>query len=221
MVKDERVGCCPMRLRSGNEVINMELSPLAREKLAQIGELTQEEKVRLKYSQHLASVLSDYFTAKLSPEDLWKELRTQKEEGREFLLREAQLKLIDAINLSGTERDFDRQCRGVLAVETLKSESNYTALEQSLGSIQNLRRQYREEKQKAYSAIKGKIEKQVKLAAQQLAAQAKAKGASIDVQTSVEATAKAAPEWKSFISKHESSFSQKLKDQLARLRQTV
>jgi len=199
----------------------MELSPLAREKLAQIGELTQEEKVRLKYSQHLASVLSDYFTAKLSPEDLWQELRTQKEEGREFLLREAQLKLIDAINLSGSERDFDRQRRGILAVETLKSESNYTALEQSLDSIQNLRRQYGEESEKTFREIKGKIEKQVRLAAQQLAAQAGARGASIDVQGSVEATAKASPEWKNFISKHESSFSQKLKDQLAALREMV
>jgi hypothetical protein len=199
----------------------MELSPLAREKLAQIGELTEEEKVRLKHSQHLASVLGDYFTAKLSPEDLWKELKKQKEEGREFLLREAQLRLIDAINLSGGERDFDRQRRGILAVETLKSESNYTSLEQSLDSIQNLRRQYREEKEKAYSAIKGKIEKQVKLAAQQLAAQAEAKGASIDVQGSVEATAKASPEWNSFISKHEDSYSQKLKDHLARLREMV
>jgi len=200
----------------------MELSPLAREKLAQIGELTPEEKARLKYSRHLASVLSDYFTAKLSPEDLWKELRTQKEEGRGFLLREAQLKLIDAINLSGNERDFDRQRRGILAVETLKDESSYTALEQGLDSIQNLRRQYREEKQKAYSTIKGKIEKQVKLAAQQLAAQAEVKGAmSIDVQSSVEATTKASPEWKNFTSKHESRFSQKLKEQLARLRQIV
>jgi len=199
----------------------MELSPLAREKLAQIGELTQEEKVRLKYSQHLASVLSDYFTAKLSPEDLWQELRTQKEEGREFLLREAQLKLIDAINLSGNERDFDRQRRGILAVETLKSESNYTALEQSLDSIQNLRRQYGEESKKTFREIKGKIEKQVRLAAQQLAAQAGARGASIDVQGSVEATAKASPEWKNFISKHESSFSQKVKDQLAALRGMV
>ena len=199
----------------------MELSPLAREKLAQIGELTQEEKVRLKYSQHLASVLSDYFTAKLSPEDLWQELRKQKEEGREFLLREAQLKLIDAINLSGSERDFDRQRRGILAVETLKSESNYTALEQSLNSIQNLRRKYGEESAKTFREIKGKIEKQVRLAAQQLAAQTGARGASIDVQGSVEATAKASPEWKSFISKHESSFSQKLKDQLAALREMI
>lgn len=202
-------------------MINMELSPLAREKLAQIGELTQEEKARLKYSQHLASVLSDYFTARLSPEDLWKELRKQKEEGREFLLREAQLKLIDAINLAGTERDFDRHRRGILAVETLKNESNYTALEQSLDSIQNLRRQYRRESERTFRAIKGKIEKQVGLAAQQLAAQGGVGGAAIDVRASVEATAKASPEWKSFISEHESVFSQKLKDQLGRLRELV
>jgi hypothetical protein len=199
----------------------MELSPLAREKLAQIGELTQEEKARLKHSQHLASILSDYFTAKLSPEDLWQELRKQKEEGGEFLLREAQLKLIDAISLSGSDRDFDRQRRGILAVETLKSEGNYTALEQSLDSIQNLRRQYGEESEKTFREIKGKIEKQVRLAAQQLAAQSGARGASIDVQGSVETTAKASPEWKNFISKHESSFSQKLKDRLTTLREMV
>jgi hypothetical protein len=199
----------------------MEFSPLARERLAQIGELTQEEKVRLKHSRYLASVLSDYFTGNLSPEDLWKELKKQKEESKEFLLREAQLRLIDAINLSSSENDFDRQRRGILAVETLKSESNYTALEQSLDSIQNLRRQYAEESEKTFRAIKGKIEKQVRLAAQQLAAQAGIRGASIDVQGSVEATAKASPEWKSFISKHESSFSQKLKDQITRLRQMV
>ena len=199
----------------------MELSPLAREKLAQIGELTQEEKLRLKHCQYLASVLSDYFTAKLSSEDLWKELRKQKEEGREFLLRETQLRLIDAINLSGSERDYERKRRGILAVETLKNESNYTALEQGLDSIQNLRRQYREESKKTLKEIKGKIEKQVRLAAQQLAAQAGARGAPIDVQGSVEATARASPEWKDFISKHESIFSQKLKDNLARLRQMV
>jgi hypothetical protein len=175
----------------------------------------------VKYSQQLASILSDYFTGKLSPEDLWKELKTQKEEGREFLLREAQLKLIDAINLPGSENDFDRQRRGILAVETLKSENNYTALEQSLDFIQNLRRQYARETEKTFKGIKERIEKQVMLADQQLAAQAKAKGASIDVRGSVEATAKASPEWKSFISKHETIFSQKLKDQLARLRQMV
>jgi len=199
----------------------MELSPIAREKIAQIGELTQEEKARLKHSQYLDSVLSDYFTAKLSPEGLWKELRTQKEEVREFLLKEAQLKLIDSINLSGSERDFERQRRGVLAVETLKDESNYTTLEQSLDSIQNLRRQYREESKKTLKEIKGRIDKQVRLEAQQLAGQAGVGRASIDIQGSVEATARASPEWRSFISKHETIFNHKLKENLARLRQMV
>lgn len=199
----------------------MQLSPLARERLARIGELTEQEKIKVKYSRQLAYLLSDYFTGKLSPEDLWTELKRQKEAGREFLLREAQLKLIDAIKLAGSELDFDRQRRAILAVETLKDENNYTAVEQTLDSIQNLRRQYVEESDRVFREIKGRIEKQVRLAAQQLALQAGVAGASIDVQGSVEATAKASPEWKNFVSQHESSFSQKFKDQLARLRQMV
>lgn len=199
----------------------MELSPLAREKLAQIGELTPEEKARLKYSQQLAHILGDYFTAKISPEELWRELKKQKEEGREYLLREAQLKLADAINLSSSDQDFERQRRGILAIETLKGEGNYPTLEQTLDSIQKLRRQYREEKEKTYWAIREKVEKQVRLAAQQLAAEAQMKGALIDVQSSVEATVKTSPEWQNFISRHEDSFSRRIKDELARLREML
>jgi len=199
----------------------MELSPLAREKLAKIGELTEEEKVRLKHTEALASMLADYFTGELSPEDLWRELKKQKEEGRGFMLKEAQLKLIEAITLSSSEADFERERRGILAVETIKDEGNYTNLETSLESIASLRRQYREEKEKTYDAIKARIEEQVKAAAQQLAAQAQARGTAIDVQGSVEATVKASSEWKSFITRHEDIYSQKLKEHLQRLRGMV
>ena len=57
----------------------MELSPLAREKLAKIGDLTTEEKVSLKYSEQLTSLLAEYFTNELSPDDLWKELKKHKD----------------------------------------------------------------------------------------------------------------------------------------------
>lgn len=199
----------------------MKLSPLAQERLARIGELSQEEKLRLEYSRYLAFVLSDYFTGRLTPEGLWQELRTQKEQGRGFLLREAQLRLIDAISLASSEADFDTQCSGILAVETLKEESNYTVLEQVLDSIRDLRRRYREESEKKCRELKEAMGGQVKLVAQQLAAQAKAKGTSIDVQGSVEATIKASPEWKSFVLQHESVSSQRLKERLARLREMV
>jgi len=199
----------------------MELSPLAKEKLARIGELTQEEKARLKYSEQLDSLLADYFTGKLSPDDLWRELKKHKEEGRGFVIREAQLRLIDTISLSGSEPDFEKRRSAILAAETLKDEGNYAALELGLNSIESLRQQYRHERESAYGAIKANVEEQVKLAAQQLAGQDGARGASIDVQSSVEATTKSSPEWKSFIIRHESTYSQKLKDYITRLREML
>jgi hypothetical protein len=196
----------------------MELSPLAKEKLARIGELTDEEKARLKYSEQLTSLLAEYFTNELSPDDLWKELKKLRDEGRGFLLKDAQLKILDAIKLSSSDVDINKLHRGLLAVETLKDNGDYGGLEHQLKSIEDLRWQYKEERDKAYDKIKADVERQVRLAAQQLAGQAVAKGAAIDVQSSVEATTKASPEWKSFISKHGSTYNQRFKELIAKVR---
>jgi len=196
----------------------MELSPLAKEKLASIGELTDEEKARLKYSEQLTSLLAEYFTNELSPDELWKELKKLKDEGRGFLLKDAQLKILDVIRLSSSDVDINKLHRGLLAAETLKDDGDYGGLEHELKSIEDLRRQYKEERDKAYDKIKADVERQVRLAAQQLAGQAASKGAAIDVQSSVEATTKASPEWKSFISKHVSTYNQKLRGLIARVR---
>ena len=61
----------------------MELSPLAREKLAQIGELTEEEKAKLKYLEQLDSLMARYFTNDLGSDDLWKQLKEYKEGSRQ------------------------------------------------------------------------------------------------------------------------------------------
>jgi len=196
----------------------VELSPLAREKLAKIGELTQEEKAEIKSSKQLVELLARYFTNKLNPDGLWKELQEHKIAGRGFMLKGAQLKLLEAMSLSSNNADFDKLCRGILAVETLKEGGDYAGLEHELKSIENLRRQYGEEKNKAYNRIKADVEKQVRMAARQLAGQASAKGAAIDMQGSVEASAKASPEWKSFITRHESTYTQKFKQCIASVR---
>jgi len=196
----------------------VELSPLAREKLAKIGELTEEEKSKLKYSQQLTSLLAEYFTNELNPDGLWKELKRHKDEGRVFMLKDAQLKILESMRLSSSEIDMEKLRRGLLAAESLKDDGDYAGLEHELKSIEDLRRQYRDERNKTYEKIKANIEKQVKLAAQKLAGQASAKGTTIDVDSSVEATAKASPEWKSFVAKHENTYDQKFKELIVRVR---
>jgi len=196
----------------------VELSPLAREKLAKIGELTEEEKIKLKFSQQLTSLMAEYFTNELSPDGLWKELKKHKDEGRGFLLKDAQLKILDAMKLSSSDRDIEKMSRGLLAAESLKDSGDYAGLEHQLKSIDDLRRHFREEINKAYSKMKTDVEKQVRQAAQKLAGQAAAKGAAIDVDSSVEATVKSSPEWKAFISRHERTYNQKFNEHLTKLR---
>lgn len=199
----------------------MELSPLAKEKLASIGELTREEKEGLRYSEQLTSLLADYFTNKMSPEELWQELKKQRDAGRAFIIREAQIRLVDAMSLSSSDADFDRERRGMLALETLKDGGNYTTLELNLNSMEKLRHQYREEKEQTYNAIKANVERQVRLSSQQLTTQAKRSGGMMNVQSSVEATTKISPEWRSFLSRHEKTYLGSLKEQRAKLREML
>ena len=80
----------------------MELSPIAKERLNKIGKLTDEEKRKLKDDENLKSMLAKYFTNELSPDALWKELKKYKTGGREYLLSDAQLKLLDTMNMPAT-----------------------------------------------------------------------------------------------------------------------
>ena len=196
----------------------MELSPIAKEKLSKIGKLTEEEMSRLKYSEILKSMLTKYFTNKLNPDALWEELRKHKAAGREYLLGEAQVRLLDTMSISSNERDFERVSRGVLAVESLKDNGDYASLEQSLKSINDLSRRYKEEKEEAYDRIKTAVEKQVGMAVQQLANQAAANGAMVDIKGSVEASVRNSPDWKRFITRHDATYNQKFKDHIRKIR---
>ncbi|MFC2044167.1 hypothetical protein ACFLT8_03095 [Chloroflexota bacterium] len=197
------------------------MSSIAKEKLARIGELTEEERAKLKYSEQLTLLLAEYFTNKLSPDDLWKELRKHKDEGRGFLLKDTQLKLLDAMKLSSRDVDIDKLRRGLLAAETLKDNGDYAGLEHDLKSIEDLRRQYKEERGRVYNKIKDDVEKQVRLAAQRLAAQTAVQRSAIDVQGSVEASSKASSDWKNFVSKHDSTYAERFRDQITRIQEKL
>ena len=68
----------------------MELSPLAREKLAKLGELSDSEKEKLRFSDRLTSILSDYVTDRIDTDRLQDELEKSQEESKEFMTREIQ-----------------------------------------------------------------------------------------------------------------------------------
>ena len=179
----------------------MELSPLVREKLAKIGDLSPREKKKLKLSEELTDLLADYFSDNINTDGLCLRLKEFKEDGHEFMVKETQLRLIHALSLGSNNIDFQRCYQGILCCETLKEPNRYDELELKLKSVENLRQEYQQEKVKALNSIKESVKEQVKMAAQQMGKQAGKRNMPIDLEGSIEASAKNSPMWKDFILK--------------------
>ena len=193
------------------------LPPIMREKLARIGEVTPEEKERMKDLDQLTSLLSGFYTGQLNPEGLWKELKDYKDRGKGYLLREAQVKLIDSLSMTGDAVELQRRKGGILAIETLKEDQNTAVLELSLNSIEGLRTRYREEMEEAYSSLKAQVERNPQLRMQQV----QQGQSTVIMQLTVDEAVKMSQEWKNFMVDHEKMYSQEFARVVERLKSEV
>jgi len=195
----------------------MELSPLARERLARIGALSEEERERLKQSNDLDSLLSEYFSGGLDTDGLWKRLKGLKQQRGESIPREVQARLVDTLRLRMGQEDFEQRRDAILAIETMKAEGKYSTLEVALDSIEAVRQKYLQVKQQAYEQLKAGLQSQLQAAAQQ----AKAQGMKIDMGGSLDANVRNSPQWKDFISQHEESSEEMFDSYIGRLRDAI
>ena len=195
----------------------MELSPLAKERLARIGAVSQEEKERLRQSRELDSLLSEYFKDELDTDGLWKRLRVLKEQTGEPVVKEAQGKLVDTLRLQMSQEDFEQRRQAILGIETMKSEGKYSSLDLVLNSIEALRQKYTQLKEQTYQQLKDAVESQLRAVAQQAITQ----GLKVNVEGSIEANVKNSPRWKQFISRHDSVGEQMFNSYIARLRELI
>lgn len=195
----------------------MELSPLAKEKLAKAGELSKEEKENLKLSGELTAILTDFFTQKLETETLWARLKEYRDSGRESIVRELQLRLLHTLSLGGSDLDFDRNRAAILSAETLKAPGRYPELENGLKAVQELRIKYLKEKTDTFNAMKGKIGDQVRKAAQQMSRQSKNPNMTVDIEGSIEASVRSSAQWRDFSIKYENSYGRQFDALLAKL----
>ena len=191
------------------------LPPIMREKLARIGEVTPGEKERMKDLDEMTSLLSRFYKGELSAEGLWRELKDYKDKGKGYLLKEAQVKLIDSLSLGSAEAEFQKRRDGVLATESLKEHRNTATLEQNLNSIKGLQTKYRDEMEKAYSNLKAQVERNPQLRMHQV----KQGQATVVAQLTVDEAVKISPEWKRFVASHEKRYGQEFARAMERLRQ--
>jgi hypothetical protein len=195
----------------------MELSPLARERLARIGALSPEESEKMRRSSDLDSLLSQHFKGEISSEELWKELKAFKEQSGESVVKETQNKLIDTLRLQMNQADFEGRRSALLAIETIKEEGKYTTLELVLNSIEALRQKYTQQKEQAYQQLKVAVERQLQAVTQEALKQ----GMHVDMESSLEANIKATPQWKDFISRHDKANEEAFNSYINKLRELI
>jgi len=191
-----------------------DLPPIAREKLARIGELTQEEKEKMVDSEKVDSLLSEFYQGQIDPESLWRKL---KEEGKPPLLREAQMKLIDSLSFGSTPVELQRKRDGILAIETLKEEQNTSIVELNLNLMEDLQKRYRAEIEQAYNGIRAEVERNPQLRVKQVQ-----QGQNpMIVQLSVDEAIKQLPQWQDFLSDQEKRYSQEFARVMEKLKREL
>lgn len=191
-----------------------DLSPIARERLAKIGDLTQEEKEKMVDSERVNSLLSEFYQGQIDPESLWKRL---KEEGKPSLLREAQIRLVDSLSFGSTPAELRRKRDGILAIETLKEGQNTSIVELNLNLVEELQKRYKAEIEQAYNGIRTEVEGNPQLRVKQFQQGQNA----MAVQLSVDEAIKQLPQWQDFLSDQEKRYSQEFAKVMEKLKREL
>ena len=195
----------------------MELSPLARERLEKVGEMSPEEKERLRHEEELTAILSDFYTGKLNDEGLWTKMKTYIDNEQEELVKEMRLRLVYTLSLGGSDADFKNYSSGILILETLKSPNRYPEIETSIKNIEKTRQEYEEERTRTFDAMKSGIGDQVRKAAEQMAKQNRARADMVDIESSIEASVRNSQQWRQFVVKYENEYGRKFEDLINKL----
>ena len=193
---------------------NEDLPPLARERLARIGELTAEEKEKMVDDEKVNSLLSEFYLGQIDSDNLWKKL---KEESKPSLLREAQVRLIDSLSFGTTPIELQRKRDGILAIETLKEEQNTSTVELNLSLMEDLQKRYKAEIEQAYGSIKDEVERNPQLRVKQV----QQGQDTMMVQLSIDEAIKQLPQWRDFLSEQEKRYSQEFTKLMEKLKREL
>jgi hypothetical protein len=190
------------------------LSPIAKERLARIGELTLEEKEKMMGAGKVDSLLAEFYQGQIDAENLWKRL---KAEGKPSLLRQAQVRLIDSLSFGSPSIELQRKKAAILAIETLKQQQNTSVIEANLKLMEQLHKRYRTEIEQAYDGIRAEIERNPQLRMKQVQQGQN----SVVVQLTVNEAIKQLPQWQDFLSSQEKRYGQEFARAVEKLKREL
>jgi thioredoxin 1 len=99
------------------------LSPVAREKLDKLDELSAEERSKMHDIENLNALLSVYFKGILDGNSLFTVLKEAEERGQQYLIKSARARLEGSFMESKLPFKFNENSEGILSVEMVNGEA--------------------------------------------------------------------------------------------------
>jgi hypothetical protein len=186
---------------------------IALEKANEINILNPEEKEKIKAEEKIKSLLAKYYKGSLSSIDLWQKLKGNNL----FILREAQLILINSLNFKNSQLEYKIRKDAILAIETLKERKNTSTIESILNEIILLKNDYLKKKEEIENILKKEIKKNPQARLKTV----KQGNKLIITQLSVEEALQENVQWKNFIVQHEEKYTQEFKEVIERLKKEI
>lgn len=193
------------------------LPPIVREKLARAGQLAPEEKAKLKDLDLLNALLTKFHKGELNSQGLCSELKDYRDKGKGYLLKEAQMKLVDSLSPGSPVAELQKRTETILALETLKKERNTSALEQSLNLLESLQKRHGDELVKVYNNLKAQVERNPQLRMRQVN---QGQGTKV-IQLTMDEAVRTSPEWNNFEAEHEKRYTQEFAKVILKLKKEI
>jgi len=126
-----------------------QLPPLMRARLAAIGESGPEERDLARQREEAHSLLAEFYRDEPDPVALCRKLKS----GSHFMIKEAQLSLIQSLSLSYSSHGFERRKTAILELEKLKKDGKVSLVQESLNKVGRMQTVYREAQEKTLQQV--------------------------------------------------------------------
>jgi len=185
---------------------------IAQQKVDSI-KLSPEEIEAIKEEERIKALLPKFYKGEITVNDLWQELKGSKP----TVLREAQLVLINSLNLKNSPDELKVRKEGILAIENLKENQKIPTIESLINQLISLQKEYHKIKDSVANKLKAEIKKDPKLRIKTVQQGEKI----IIMRLSVEEALQENPQWKNFLSQHEEEYNQRFASIIERIKKEI
>jgi len=186
---------------------------IAMEKLSQIEDLSEEEKENIKIKKEISPLMADFYSDKISTEDLLKKLKSASPS----ILTEVQLSVVESISYGNTEQEIKKRKDTAIAIEKLKKKNKSAFIDQSLSYLANLKKKAQHEREEVYNKFKNMAESNP----ESLYKEIDQGGRKMVIQLGIEEAINQNPQWQKFISESENQYEQEFRRVLDKLKSEI